>query len=175
MRIGGQTIEAKERSDAAQRGSPSQPRDARATSSSGDSVRLSSAGARAGAALQSSDADRSARAIRAALERRSGRRPLGVIVTDTFGRPWRQGLVNIAIGLAGVPAIVDWAGRGDAWGRTLKATMPALADELAAAAGILMQKDARTPIIVINGITWNDDPNTSAKHVLRPKTQELFL
>ena len=61
MRIGGQTIEAKERSDAAQRGSPSQPRDARATSSSGDSVRLSSAGARAGAALQSSDADRSAR------------------------------------------------------------------------------------------------------------------
>ena len=121
------------------------------------------------------DADRSARAIRAALERTSGRRPLGVVVTDTFGRPWRQGLVNIAIGLAGVPAIVDWAGRGDAWGRTLKATMPALADELAAAAGILMQKDAQTPVIIIKGIKWNDDPNTSAKHVLRQKTQELFL
>lgn len=121
------------------------------------------------------DADRSARAIRAALERTSRRRPLGVIVTDTFGRPWRHGLVNIAIGLAGVPAIVDWAGRGDAWGRTLKATMPALADELAAAAGILMQKDAQTPVIIIKGIKWNDNPNTSAKHVLRQKTQELFL
>ncbi|MBE0692031.1 MAG: coenzyme F420-0:L-glutamate ligase [Aquamicrobium sp.] len=121
------------------------------------------------------DADRSARRIRDTLERRSRCHPIGVVVTDTFGRPWRQGLVNIAIGLAGVPAIVDWTGRTDASGRTLKATMPALADELAAAAGILMQKDAQTPAVVIRGLRWNDHPETSAKDILRLRSQELFL
>lgn len=121
------------------------------------------------------DADRSARRIRDTLERRSRCHPIGVVVTDTFGRPWRQGLVNIAIGLAGVPAIVDWTGRTDASGRTLKATMPALADELAAAAGILMQKDAQTPAVVVRGLRWNNHPETSAKDILRLRSQELFL
>lgn len=121
------------------------------------------------------DGDRSARAIRAALEARFGSGPVGVIVTDTFGRPWRQGLVNIAIGLAGVPAIVDWAGRGDAWGRVLKATMPAFADELSAAAGILMQKDAQTPVVVIRGLPWVHDDRASARDIVRPADQDLFL
>ncbi|MBX3577492.1 MAG: coenzyme F420-0:L-glutamate ligase [Rhizobiaceae bacterium] len=119
------------------------------------------------------DADASARRIRDRLEHRfSG--PVGVLVTDTFGRPWRNGLVNVAIGVAGVPALVDWAGRGDAYGRALKATLPALADEVAAAAGLLMQKDAGVPVVVVRGLEWTDRPEASARDVLRPIAQELF-
>ena len=121
------------------------------------------------------DADRSARFVRETLERHCGGSPIGVVVTDTFGRPWRQGLVNIAIGLAGVPSIVDWAGRGDAWGRVLKVTMPAFADELAAAAGLLMQKDAQTPVVVMRGLSWTPDDATSARDIVRPATHDLFL
>ena len=120
------------------------------------------------------DADRSAQTIRAGLESRCDG-PIGVIVTDTFGRPWRQGLVNIAIGVAGVPAIVDWAGRVDAYGRALKATLPAFADEVAAAAGLLMQKDAGTPVVVVRDLRWRDSAEASARDVLRPIAQELFL
>ena len=121
------------------------------------------------------DADRSARAIRDTLQTRFVARPIGVLVSDTFGRPWRQGLVNIAIGLAGVPAIVDWAGRGDAWGRVLKVTMPAFADEIAAAAGLIMQKDAQTPVVVIRGLSWANDETASARDIVRPAGQDLFL
>lgn len=120
------------------------------------------------------DPDASARAIRDGLEAKYGT-PIGVIVSDTFGRPWRNGLVNVAIGIAGVPAIVDWAGRTDAYGRGLKATLPAFADEVAAAAGLLMQKDAGLPVIVLRGLKWNAAPASSARDVLRPAAQELFL
>lgn len=120
------------------------------------------------------DPDASARAIRAGLEAKYGA-PIGVIVSDTFGRPWRNGLVNVAIGTAGVPAIVDWAGRKDAYGRSLKATLPAFADEIAAAAGLLMQKDAGLPVIVLRGLEWEAAPASSARDVLRPVAQELFL
>jgi coenzyme F420-0:L-glutamate ligase/2-phospho-L-lactate guanylyltransferase len=120
------------------------------------------------------DADRSARDIRAGLEKRFGR-SIGVVVSDTFGRPWRNGLVNIAIGVAGVPVLVDWSTRTDAYGRGLKATLPAFADEVAATAGLLMQKDAGLPVVVLRGLHWQDDPQASAKQVLRPIEQELFL
>lgn len=120
------------------------------------------------------DADASARRIRAGLEAQYGR-PIGVIVSDTFGRPWRNGLVNVAIGIAGVPAIIDWAGRTDAYGRSLKATMPAFADEVAAAAGLLMQKDAGLPVVIIRGLKWEATGASSARDVLRPIAQELFL
>ncbi|WP_082407543.1 coenzyme F420-0:L-glutamate ligase [Mesorhizobium sp. 1M-11] len=120
------------------------------------------------------DADASARRIREGLEAKYGG-PIGVIVSDTFGRPWRNGLVNVAIGIAGVPAIVDWAGRTDAYGRGLKATLPAFADEAAAAAGLLMQKDAGLPVIVLRGLEWAATEASSARDVLRPATQELFL
>lgn len=120
------------------------------------------------------DPDASARAIRAGLEAKYGA-PVGVIVSDTFGRPWRNGLVNVAIGTAGVPAIVDWAGRKDAYGRSLKATLPAFADEVAAAAGLLMQKDAGLPVVVLRGLEWEAAPASSARDVLRPAAQELFL
>ncbi|MDI6027844.1 coenzyme F420-0:L-glutamate ligase [Corticibacterium sp. UT-5YL-CI-8] len=120
------------------------------------------------------DPDASARRIRMGLEEKFGG-PIGVVVTDTFGRPWRNGLVNIAIGTAGVAAIDDWTDRTDAYGRGLKATLPALADEIAAAAGLLMQKDAGIPVVVLRGLTWNDTPQASAQDVLRPMEQELFL
>lgn len=120
------------------------------------------------------DADKSARAIRATLERSHGG-PVGVIVTDTFGRPWRHGLVNIAIGTAGVPAVVDMAGRTDAYGRPLHVTVPALADEIAACAGLLMQKDRGCPVVVVRGLDWVADPKASARDVVREKSKELFL
>ena len=78
-------------------------------------------------------------------------------------------------GVAGVPAIVDWTGRTDAYGRGLKATLPAFADEVSAAAGLLMQKDAGVPAVVVRGLDWKDDPAASARDVLRPLSLELFL
>jgi len=120
------------------------------------------------------DPDASAARIRAGLERRFGG-PVGVVISDTFGRPWRHGLVNVAIGVAGVPAIDDWRGRTDAYGRSLKTTQPAFADEVAAAAGLLMQKDAGLPVAVMRGLAWRDDPAARAADVLRPLAQELFL
>ncbi|MET3662406.1 coenzyme F420-0:L-glutamate ligase [Aquamicrobium ahrensii] len=120
------------------------------------------------------DPDASAARIKAGLETRYGG-PIGVVVTDTFGRPWRHGLVNVAIGVAGVPAVVDWTVRADAYGRGLKATLPAFADELAAASGLLMQKDAGLPVVIIRGLPWSDTPSASAGDFLRPLSQELFL
>lgn len=120
------------------------------------------------------DPDASARKIRAGLEARfSG--PIGVVISDTFGRPWRNGLVNIAIGVAGVPVLVDWSARTDAYGRGLKATLPAFADEVAASSGLLMAKDAGLPVVVLRGLTWQDDPEARAGQVLRPIEQEMFL
>ena len=120
------------------------------------------------------DPDASARRIRAGLEARFGG-PIGVIVSDTFGRPWRNGLVNVAIGVAGVPPLIDWKTRTDAYGRALKATLPAFADEAAAAAGLLMAKDAGLPVVVLRGLRWQDDEAARADQVLRPLEQELFL
>lgn len=120
------------------------------------------------------DPDASARTIRAGLEERYGR-PIGVIVSDTFGRPWRNGLVNIAIGVAGVPVLIDWTTRTDAYGRGLKATLPAFADEMAAAAGLLMGKDAGLPVVIVRGMSWEADEQASARQVLRPVERELFL
>lgn len=120
------------------------------------------------------DPDASARMIRKGLESRFGA-PIGIVVSDTFGRPWRNGLVNIAIGVAGVPVVIDWAGKTDSYGRGLKTTLPAFADELAAAAGTLMAKDAGLPVVIMRGLDWIDTPTASARDVLRPVEQELFL
>ncbi len=119
------------------------------------------------------DPDGSARRLRARLEDLTGIR-LGIIMTDTFGRAWRLGHVNVAIGLAGVPARVDLAGQPDAFGRPLQVTAPALADELAAAAGLLMAKDAMAPAIVVSGIAWQES-DSSAADLLRPHHEDLFL
>lgn len=117
--------------------------------------------------------DQSARLIRDALQQASGQR-VGVIISDTFGRPWRMGLVNVAVGVAGVPAVVDQVGECDAFGRTLTVTNPALADELAAASGLLMSKNGRTPAILFRGLDWQEAPESSARDLLRPQQEDLF-
>lgn len=117
--------------------------------------------------------DRSAQLLRSELERRSGR-SLGVVITDTFGRPWRMGLVDIAIGLAGVPAKRELVGTKDAQGRELKASNPCLADQLAAAAGMLMGKADQVPVVIVRGLDWSPVEG-SALDLVRSPEEDLFL
>lgn len=119
------------------------------------------------------DSDSSARQLRARILKLTGFAP-GIVITDTFGRPWRNGQVNVAIGLAGVPAVVNLCGQSDAWGRTLSVTKPALADELAAACGLLMDKGARTPVVVFQGVDWRDS-ESACGDLIRAANEDLFL
>lgn len=119
------------------------------------------------------DPDASARRIADTIQAQSSVRP-GVVVTDTFGRPWRRGLVNIALGVADVPAIVDWIGRNDAYGRPLQVSQQALADEIAAASGLLSLKDAGTPVTVIRYLDWSATPIASGHDYIRPLKEDLF-
>jgi coenzyme F420-0:L-glutamate ligase/coenzyme F420-1:gamma-L-glutamate ligase len=116
--------------------------------------------------------DRSARRLAAALRKETGKR-LAVIISDTFGRPWRLGLTEIAIGAEGVPALVDLRGTRDRHRKFLRATILAVADELAAAAGLLMDKSAGTPVVVIRGYRYPfvQDP---AARIIRPAKEDLF-
>jgi coenzyme F420-0:L-glutamate ligase/coenzyme F420-1:gamma-L-glutamate ligase len=113
-------------------------------------VDLSNAPGEGVAVLLPEDPDASARRLRAALVA-GGAGPLGVIVSDTFGRPWREGLVDVALGCAGVAPLRDWRGQTDWAGRPLEVTAMAQADQLAAAAGLLMGKDAGLPAVWIEG------------------------
>lgn len=119
------------------------------------------------------DADRSARAIAAHLSQRFDAE-VGVVITDTFGRAWRRGQVNVAIGVAQVPAVVSLVGQPDAYGRVLQVSQPAFADEVAAAAGLLMGKDAATPVILVRGLAWKPDPEARAIHSVRSAKEDLF-
>lgn len=107
------------------------------------------------AALLPVDPDRSARRIRDGLRARAGVE-VGVIVSDTFGRPWRAGVTDVAIGCAGVAAVVDLRGTTDALGRELQVTEVCVADELAAAAELVMGKSAGVPVAIVRGVdpTW---------------------
>jgi coenzyme F420-0:L-glutamate ligase / coenzyme F420-1:gamma-L-glutamate ligase len=120
------------------------------------------------------DPDASAALIRASLVEATGAR-IAVVITDTFGRPWREGLTNVAIGAAGLPSIVDHRGRTDADGRVLEATIVALADEVAAASGLVMGKADGVPAAVLRGIaipSWA--PETDAKALIRDPAIDLF-
>lgn len=125
------------------------------------------------ALLLPEDPDASARRLRAALEAAT-QRTVGVLICDTFGRPWRIGHVNVAIGLAGVSSSLDLVGTSDAYGRTLRVTRPATADELAAGAGLLMPKDGKRPVVLCRGLAWTPGP-ASARDLIRPKEEDLFL
>jgi len=118
------------------------------------------------------DSDRSARRIQGAVSAAVGGR-VGVIVTDTHGRAFRRGLVNVALGVAGFDAINDCRGETDREGRVLVATELAFADELAAAAGILMGKAAGTPVVVISGVPTRPAPGTVTT-LLREPGHDLF-
>lgn len=117
--------------------------------------------------------DASARNVCSGLEQIFNCR-LGIVISDTFGRPWRLGQVNVAVGLANVPGIVPLYGDRDAWGRELKVTAPAFADELAAASGLLMAKDGKCPLIIFRGLDWQPDSGAKAAHLLRPSQEDLF-
>ena len=126
------------------------------------------------AALLPVDADRSARRIRDGLLALTGVR-VGVIVSDTFGRPWRRGLTDVAIGCAGVAALLDLRGQADANGRELHATEVAVADELAGAAELVMGKASGVPVVIVRGVdpAWLRPSSVRAELVRGPQ-QDFF-
>ena len=126
------------------------------------------------AALLPVDPDRSARRIRDGLRARTGLE-VGVVVSDTFGRPWRHGVTDVAIGCAGIAAVVDLRGTTDASGRPLAVTEVAVADELAAAAELVMGKATGVPAAVVRGVdaTWFREGSVRAE-IVRPPGEDLF-
>src|SRR5207253_2771010 len=116
--------------------------------------------------------DQSARKLAAALRKRTGKR-VAVIISDTFGRPWRLGLTNVAIGASGVPVLRDLRGTRDRDGKSLTATVLAVADDLAAAAGLLMGKSEGSPVILIRGYRYKPSSEPAAS-VIRPAAEDLF-
>ncbi|HEU4390696.1 MAG TPA: coenzyme F420-0:L-glutamate ligase [Blastocatellia bacterium] len=123
-------------------------------------------------ALLPREPDASARRIQAGLERGLGI-AVAVIISDTFGRPWRDGLTNVALGVAGLGPIVDYRGRNDWLGRPLRVTTIAIADELASAAELVMKKDRGIPAAIIRGLDY-DTRDGSGRELLRPPEKDLF-
>jgi len=125
------------------------------------------------AALLPIDSDRSARRIRDIVRARLGVE-VGVIVSDTFGRPWRRGLTDVAIGVAGVAAVVDLRGTPDSLGRTMQVTEVCVADEIASAAELVMGKSSGVPVAVVRGSdpSWMRD--SSIGEIVRPPSEDLF-
>lgn len=121
------------------------------------------------------DADRSARELRARIRELTGVAP-GIVVTDSFGRAWRGGQVDITVGCAGIVPLEDWRGGTDSYGRELHATVIAVADELAAAADLARRKDGQQPAILVRGadrhVSAEDGPGAAA--LIRPPEQDLF-
>jgi coenzyme F420-0:L-glutamate ligase / coenzyme F420-1:gamma-L-glutamate ligase len=117
------------------------------------------------------DPDASAARVRARLHELTGV-AAGVIISDTFGRPWRLGIVNVALGMAGLPAVVDLRGTPDDDGKALHATVLAVADEIAAAAGPVMGKTDRTPAVIARGL--NLQGSGTGRDLIRPAAEDLF-
>jgi coenzyme F420-0:L-glutamate ligase/coenzyme F420-1:gamma-L-glutamate ligase len=122
-------------------------------------------------ALLPVDPDASARRLRSRLRELTGVE-VGVIVSDTFGRPWRLGIVNVALGVAGIPALSDLRGTVDDAGQPLTATVLAVADEIAASAGLVMGKTARTPAVIVRGLQLQG--SGSGRDLIRPPAEDLF-
>jgi coenzyme F420-0:L-glutamate ligase / coenzyme F420-1:gamma-L-glutamate ligase len=118
--------------------------------------------------------DASAARLRTALCVRLGVR-VATIVTDTFGRPWREGVVNVALGGAGLRALEDCRGQSDGFGRRLQSTIINIADELSSAAAIVMGKSSGLPVAVVRGAAeWCDDSTGAGATLLRPAAEDLF-
>jgi coenzyme F420-0:L-glutamate ligase/coenzyme F420-1:gamma-L-glutamate ligase len=132
-------------------------------------VDASNAGAEDTLVLLPLDPDASARALRARLG-------VAVVVTDSFGRPWRLGQAEIAIGCAGLQPLADWRGRTDSDGRQLSATIVAVADQAASAADLARGKDTREPAVVVRGLGEYvlDDDGPGAAALVRDRAQDLF-
>jgi coenzyme F420-0:L-glutamate ligase / coenzyme F420-1:gamma-L-glutamate ligase len=121
------------------------------------------------------DPDESARRLRKAVRARSGVN-IGVVVTDTFGRPWRAGQTDTAIGVAGVLPVRDHRGESDAWGNTLDVTMAAVADEIAAAGDLVKGKALQLPVALVRGLSWlvTDADGPGARALVRPSSEDMF-
>ncbi len=124
------------------------------------------------AVLLPEDPDRSAAKLRSEIKKKTGV-ALAVIITDSFGRPWREGLTEVALGIAGMRPLVDYRGRRDPHGYSLHATVDAVADELACAAGLVCGKLAATPACIIRGFSYRKG-NGSGRELIRPAQQDLF-
>jgi coenzyme F420-0:L-glutamate ligase/coenzyme F420-1:gamma-L-glutamate ligase len=121
------------------------------------------------------DPDASARGMRAGLRERTGAR-VAVVITDSFGRAWRHGQTDVAIGAAGLAPLEDWRGREDSVGREMRATWIALADEVAGAADLARGKDTREPVVVVRGLERHvtDDDGPGAAALVRERELDLF-
>ncbi len=117
------------------------------------------------------DSDRSAHRIRMRLEQKTGA-SLAVVVTDTFGRPWRRGLVDVAIGVSGLPSILDLRGHTDAQGREMNVTEIAIIDEIAAAADLVMGKANSIPVAIIRGLDLSGEGR--ATDLVRTPEEDMF-
>ena len=135
-------------------------------------VDLSNVGGGQAATLLPEDPDGSARAIRERLQELTGAAP-GVVISDSFGRPWRNAIVNVAIGCAGLAPMVDLRGTPDADGRVMSATVIAVADELASAADLAGGKVAQLPVVLVRG--WQHAARDgAAAELVMPRELDLF-
>jgi coenzyme F420-0:L-glutamate ligase/coenzyme F420-1:gamma-L-glutamate ligase len=121
------------------------------------------------------DPDHSADSIGKQLENLSGTRP-AIVISDTHGRPFRLGNLNVAIGISGLPHLIDQRGQVDLFGRKLQATITALADQIASAAGLVSgEADEGQPVILMRGLVWDTTtPYGTAKDIIRPIDQDLY-
>jgi coenzyme F420-0:L-glutamate ligase/coenzyme F420-1:gamma-L-glutamate ligase len=125
------------------------------------------------AALLPEDADLSARELRHSLKRKTGI-DVAVVITDTFGRPFREGQINVAIGIAGIQPIKSYIGTLDMYGKKLKVTEIAVVDEIASAAELQMGKSERIPVVIIRGYVYQMVETSSLSQLLRARGKDLF-
>lgn len=135
-------------------------------------VDRSNAGQGEAYAVLPEDPDRSASFIRHHLEAAFGVR-LAVVVSDTFGRPWRRGQTDVALGVSGINPLLDYRGKRDSHGYELKGTMVALVDEVASAAELVKGKLADIPVALVRGVTYDSEPD-SISELIRDETEDLF-
>ncbi len=119
------------------------------------------------------DPDKSARKIKASLKKKTGK-DIAVIVSDTFGRPFREGQTNVAIGIAGMDPLRSYIGKTDMYGKKLRVTQIAIADEIASAAELVMGKANRIPIVIIRGYGYQRAQKTSISQLIRSRKKDLF-
>jgi coenzyme F420-0:L-glutamate ligase/coenzyme F420-1:gamma-L-glutamate ligase len=139
-------------------------------------VDLSNTGGAELATLLPLDPDASARALRARLDELTGARP-AVVISDSFGRPWRSGIVNVAIGAAGIDTVEDLRGEPDAQGREMRSTIIAVADELASAADLAGGKVSQVPVVLVRGYRFRASEakrDRGAGELVMPREQDLF-
>ena len=136
-----------------------------------DQSNVAEADGRQRALLLPLDPDGSAEAIRLVLSRHAD---VGVVISDSFGRPWRRGTAGVAIGAAGIPSVIDLRGQPDLFGRILEVSIIGFADEIAAAASLLQGQAAEAqPVVVVRGLTWQA-PHMPVADVIRPPEEDLF-